>query len=151
MLLRICPKQARKQGGFEGVHSKPPFGHAQASYIKCPTVCSGPLASLSLNAVRTSLVAAVHPANRARKLHRCDERMRINTLVNNVALSGAQESTSRPSSGRPPTIKRKINRLESYHLSENAWKHTRYIWSGRWGGSLRGFARILQKIYTPPS
>ena len=67
VVIGICTKQARKQGGIRGGSLEPPywprFIHRQLAILSAlPFVVV-----LSLNAVRTSLVAAVHPANRARK------------------------------------------------------------------------------------
>ena len=55
---------------------------------------------------------------------------RVGTCINrSSATSGAQEFTSCPFSELPPTIKRQLNSLESYQLSENAWKRTVYYGS----------------------
>ena len=41
-----------------------------------------------------------------------------------IAISGTREFISCPSRDSPPTMKWQLNRLESNHLSENAWQRT---------------------------
>ena len=127
----VCVQQAHRQGGSRGVAQTPLLASKRFIHRLALPFVNSPLASLPLT-VQANLVAAMYILRlfiEDQQMNACGtcaevlyvERTHVNTCVNKSIF---QVLRSSPVVESPPTMKWKLNSLESYNLSENTWKRT---------------------------